>query len=403
MNLVKHASANIRGLWPRYLGLFVLAVLALSAIGASRILVGTAVASARAGVTEAVALRAISVEGDRDPGGQVLDEASLATIAALPSVASAEPVYSLPVDVGLAETPVGLDLVPVRSQVPPPLVASSRERVFPLGPGEIVLPAEVDGLDLSPQLGKRLVVDHPRGQGSGSSTSRHTPMVVVALADPSWQDDGPRSAYAAPDVTRAWFDDASAPEGAERVLAQRPHDKATVLVDRAESVPQVLSRIQGLGLVAVSFQQMAPSLPDAMTVISRLTDVAQWLLVGICVVAVFIVVRSLTTQRTREIGLLKALGHRSSRVTAGLYLESVAVAWAACIVSVGLSLVLANLARPLLPVGALPVSTSAIWAVDLPLVLTSFVGSAVVVALGGALPFLRALRLPAAEALRDGR
>ncbi|MEO7448504.1 MAG: ABC transporter permease [Humibacillus sp.] len=403
MNLMRHTAANVRGLWPRYLGLFVLAVLALSAIGASRLLVGTAVASARAGVTEAVALRAISVESNREPGGRVLDEATLATVAALPSVASAEPVYSLPVDVELAATPVGLDLVPVRPSVPPPLVARSRDRVFPLGAGEIVLPAEVDGLDLSPQLGQRVVVGHPRGQGAGSSTSQHTPMVVVALVDPSWQDDGPRSAYAAPDVTRSWFDAASAPEGAERVFAQQGYDKATVLVDRADSVSDVLSRIQGLGLVAVSFQQMAPSLPDAMTVIARLTDIAQWLLIGICVVAVFIVVRSLTAQRTREIGLLKALGHRSGRVTAGLYLESVFVSWAACIASVGVSIVVANLARPLLPAGALPVGTSTIWAVDLPLLFTSLIGAAVVVALGGALPFLRALRMPAAEALRDGR
>jgi putative ABC transport system permease protein len=403
VNLLQETVANIRGLWLRYVGLFVLAVLAVSAIGAGRLLVGVSMESTRAGVTESVAQRAITVQGDREPGGRVLDEPALAALAKVAGVASSEPVYSLPVDLELPDLPLGVDLVPVRSAVPPPLVESARAHVFPLGPGEIVVPSVVDGRDMRGELGRRVIVGHPHGMAEGSSTSERSLMTVVGLVDPSWQDDGPRTAYARASVTRQWYEQASLPASMTEVMAQQGYDKVTVLTERAGDVEGVLRRIQALGLVAVSFQQMTPSLPDVMTTISRLTDYAQWLLVAICVVAVFVVVRSLTAQRTREIGLLKALGHRSARVTAGLYLESLAVSWMACLVSVGGSVLLANVLRPLLPDGALPRGIATVWAVDWSVVGWSVVASALVVALGGALPFLRSLRLPAAEALRDFR
>jgi putative ABC transport system permease protein len=401
MNLFRHALSNVKGLWPRYVGLFVLATLALSAIGAGRLLVAASAESARAAVTESVSQRAVTVTSDREPGGQVLDEDALEIVAGFAGVVSAEPVYALPVDVELPELPIGVDLVPLRSAVPPPLVESARPRVLPLAPGEILLPAVVDGRDMGDVLGRRVVVGHPQGQGQGSSSSERSGMTVVGLVDPTWQDDGTRAAYADPAVAREWYETASLPGTMRQVIADQGYDKVTVLAARSEDVDAVLARIQGLGLVAVSFQQMTPSLPDAMTTISRVTDYAQWLLVALCVVAVFVVVRSLTQQRTREIGLLKALGHRSGRVTVGLYLESLSVSWFACIAAVLGSLVLANVVRPLLPEDAVPRGGAALWSVDWSLVGWSLVGSAVVVALGGALPFLRTLRMPAADALRD--
>ena len=401
MNLFRHTAANVKGLWPRYVGLFVLATLALSAIGAGRLLVSASTQSARAAVTESVAQRVITVTSDREPGGTVLDDSELESLLGFAGVASAEPVFALPIDVELPDLPIGVDLVPLRSSIPPPLVQSARPRVLPLAPGELLLPAVVDGRDMSDVLGRRVVVGHPEGQGQGSSTSERSPMTVVGLVDPSWQDDGPRAAYSDPSVAREWYEHASLPGTMTAVIAEQGYDKVTVLADRSEDVPGLLGRVQGRGLIAVSFQQMTPSLPDAMTTISRLTDYAQWLLVGICVVAVFVVIRSLTQQRTREIGLLKALGHRSHRVTAGLYLEGLSVSWLACLAAVAGSVLLANAVRPLLPGEALPHDAATIWSVDWSLVGWSVVGSAVVVALGGALPFLRTLRMPAADALRD--
>lgn len=403
MNVMVLAARNVRGLWPRYLSLFVLAVLAVSVVGASRMLVTASAESGRARVTESVAQRAVTVTSDREPGGRVLDVDALEEIRRDQHVASAEAVYSLPVDLELPDLPLGVDVAPVRSSVPPPLVATTRGSVFPLAAHELVVPAVIDGRDMRGELGRPVTVGHPRGQGDGSSSSLRSSMTVVGLVDPTWQDDGSRIVYAAPAVTERWFDEASGAVGMPGVIAEQGYDKVTVLAREAADVPGVLQRIQSSGLVAVSLQQMSPTLTDTMTTVSRLTDYGQWLLIGLCTVAAFVVIRSLTVQRTREIGLLKALGHSSGRVTAGLVVEGLGVTWLACIVSVGASAVLANALRGLLPADSFAADAGLIRSVDWGVVLWSFPGAVLVVVLGGALPFLRALRLPAAEALRDAR
>ncbi|HET7398305.1 MAG TPA: hypothetical protein VFJ94_07260 [Intrasporangium sp.] len=89
--------------------------------------------------------------------------------------------------------------------------------------------------------------------------------------------------------------------------------------------------------------------------------------------------------------------------SASLLLESLLVSWLACAASVVVSLVAVNVLRRLLPAGLLPAAVSGVWGVDWAVFGGSLGVSAVVVAVGGALPFLRALRLDAAEALRDWR
>jgi len=318
-------------------------------------------------------------------------------------VASVEPTYPVAVDLQLPDVLIGLDLVPLRPSMPPPLVRSVRDAVFPLGTREIVLPSSIDGRDMSPQLGQTITVGHPEGMGQGSSTSVTERVVVVALSDPAWQDDGPRSAFGNGRDVEAWFALSAKPLSMEEVLAQQGVDKATVVTTSAADVPSVLRTVQAMHLSAVAFQQLTPTLPDTLNTVSRLTSVMEWVLVILGAAAVFVIVRSLVLQRTREIGLLKALGHSSHRITLTLLLETLVVSWGACAVAAALSVVLSNAVRPMLPADLLPKAVSGIWRVDWSTLSGSLAAAALVVVLGSALPLVRAMRLDPAEALRDWR
>jgi putative ABC transport system permease protein len=102
-----------------------------------------------------------------------------------------------------------------------------------------------------------------------------------------------------------------------------------------------------------------------------------------------------TQERTREIGILAAIGWSDLRIMTSLVVEGLAMCAIGCVVGLGLSC-LSAFAFPLIPA----IGDLIAFRPKLPLILLVFAATSLLCTLGALLPAWRAVRLMPAEALR---
>lgn len=303
------AAANVRSMWRRYLGLTVLlavaAAVCVTALGIS----DRADRAAHDRVQEGTANRSLTVDRLMErPDAKPLSSEAVRLLSALPGVAGVEPRAQVSFGYKDEQVPgVLLYATTPRPSLLPPLLATVRPQVFPLGPGEIALPKQSQGSDLTPLLGQRITVSTTRATSAGEGTGESDTLRVVALFDPSWQLDGPGAAYADPATVVRW---AAAKAGVTEAefTDSVGYDRITVLAGTAAGVPDVLHGIQAAGYAASSLQQELSALPGVLSLIRTVGQVLLVVLGIVALVGAVVVTGALSRQRAREIGILKALG-----------------------------------------------------------------------------------------------
>jgi putative ABC transport system permease protein len=291
--------------------------------------------------------------------------------------------------------------VPQPGQLPP-LVAAARIHVFPLAPGEVVLPARNRGANLRPVLGTVLVVQYTRQIAPQAGEPVSARLKVVGLYEPTYTTDGPSAAYASEvDVVRWAAARAGTPE--KSYLSSVGYQGVNVIVDAPESLSAIQRALGQQGYQTISVQQRLSELPQQVELLRYLGYIVVALLILYSAVAGTALAGSFVRQRTREIGILKAIGFRRRRVLLLLTRELIIVGTVPAVAGV----LLGNLASLAIS-GALAGRTVAgvpmpegigipplAWTAGL------LVLPAAAVVVGGLRPARRAAGLPADAALRE--
>jgi putative ABC transport system permease protein len=284
----------------------------------------------------------------------------------------------------------------------PPVVSKVRAKVFPLNVGEVILPKQADGTDLSRFLGKSINVSYTRKVGEGQGEPVSDNVNVVGLYDPAYQEDGPGAAYADPSLVIKW---AAARSGVPTAdyLSVVGYRQTSVIVRDAHLVGDVLSQVRSMKFEAVSLATKLHQLPQSMKLLQWLGYVITAALIAYSVLAGYTVCSGFIRTRTREIGTLKALGFAKSRVTRIFLLELTLIGFVATFTGVVLGNIISVAIGKLLQGGtflgvrmtdrlALP---GAAWS------LLFFVVPCLACVVGGLSPARRAASMPPDIALRD--
>ncbi|WP_326803131.1 ABC transporter permease [Streptomyces sp. NBC_01788] len=309
MNPFAMAAANVRSMWRRFIGLTVLlavaAAVCVTALGIS----DRADSAARDRVQEGTANRSVTVDRLMErTDSKPLSTETVRTLSALPNVTSVEPRAQVSFGYKDQQVPgVLLYATTPRPSLLPPLLKSVRTQLFPLHPGEVVLPKRAQGSDLTPLLGHSITVTTTRSTSAGQGTGVPASVRVVGLFDPAWQLDGPDAAYADEATVVRW---AAAKAGVteSEFTTSVGYDRITVLARTARDVPGLLSDIQSAGYAATSLQQEMSALPGVLSLIHTAGQVLLVVLGLVALVGALVVTGALSRQRAREIGILKALG-----------------------------------------------------------------------------------------------
>lgn len=378
-------------------------VLALARAG----IVSRAATVADHSVLDSVGLRTITLNALANQSNvRPLTAASLGVVARVPHVAAVDPwlqsgfgikTHAFPGLVLFATTP--------QPDALPPIERAIRPHVFPLGAHELVLPARFHGLDLSPLLGKTVSIDYTQAVAAGvGGTSATTRVHVVGLYNPSFQTSaGPNAAYA-PLSLVTQLAAAQAGVSPHQFLVSNDYQQATVVVDSSTHVTAVLNQVHHLGFSASSLRQQLQTLPAGLQLLQRGSQLALGVLVAFSLLAGSGLASTFIRQRTREIGLLKAIGFRRRRIL-GILLSELAIIG---VVAALIGVIAGNIVSAVL--GLLLDGTSVFGiafpagAVVLPtLGWTALVAVAVAFAIvvGGALPAARAAGLEPDLALRQ--
>lgn len=404
MNALLLALTNVRALRRRLVGQFVLVALAVGLCLTSFGIADNAGAASDQGLLESIANRSVTVDAlTGRENAPVLSAAVVRDLAKLPGVASVEPRAQVSFGYKGPQVPgVLLYGTTVRPSLLPPVVASTRANVFPLGSHEAVLPKVADGTDLSVVLGKRIEVQTITRTGQTSGAGSADTVTVVGLFDPKWQIDGPGAAYLDEQTVIRW---AALSEGvpAERYTSVIGYTTVSVVAALSRDVPKLLTAIQAKGFGAASLQQQLQALPPVLSLIRGASKALLVVLGLIALVATLALTGALVRQRTREIGILKATGFTNRSLFTTFVAEAVLTACAAVAVGVTLGIggswALASVLRrssdlsDYLPTGVTLPSTSTVAVVA-----AVTLG---VVAVGALLPASRAGRMDPLAAMRD--
>jgi putative ABC transport system permease protein len=129
-----------------------------------------------------------------------------------------------------------------------------------LGPDEVVLPAEAQGTDFTPFLGRSVAFGYTRATGAASGTSAVIKLRIVALYDPSWQADGPGVAYLSQD-TAALLAAARAGRPSAGFQDRAGAQSAVVVVEHQRQVAAVTKSLQDKGFSASAVSDRVRELP----------------------------------------------------------------------------------------------------------------------------------------------
>ncbi|MFJ2818243.1 ABC transporter permease [Streptomyces sp. NPDC087294] len=288
-------------------------------------------------------LRQIDVQnvGDTGDTARRLTAANLDAIRTIPGVESVEPSLNASFTVGKDGEgfPVLLYANLARPSVLPPLKESVRDKVFPLKQGEIVLPATVDGEDLSDLLGKTVTAEYTRRTSQNQGTGATAHVKVVGISDPQWQLDGPSAAHAAPSEVQAWAA-ARAGESTGHFLATEGYNSATVVAKSQDQVSSILKALTTEKYFAVSVRDRVSELPGILGLFQWLSKGLLALLAVVGVLAGLGIGGAVIRTRTREVGVLRTLGYTRSEVFCAFFTEIGILALATGVLSAALGAVL---------------------------------------------------------------
>jgi putative ABC transport system permease protein len=306
--LVIRSAWRLRG---RYAALAALLVLGGGVVSVGACL-GAYSGKSSAAEVDGGALRSITVYGD----AATLTSRELRRIQAIPGVTSATPVVATPV--GLKESGSSLTLVGWNPSAAPPMVQGP-DGTEP-AEAEVVLPATADGMDLRPLLGRMVQLTYTVAVTTSSGTTRDISLRVVGLSDPTYQVDGPLTAYASlPVVTRLAAARAGVPVNV--FGASHGYDKVLVVASSRQDVALVLESLQGQGFHAVSVLQELDALPGVIALIRMVTVALFAALALVGIIAAVAVTLTLCRQRAADVAVLKAYGWQRGRIQAVLTAE----------------------------------------------------------------------------------
>jgi len=320
MRDVRTAWRNLRQYRSRLTALFVVTVLGSIACLTSLGLVSQAAAAAQSRVAEGTALRTIEVRSlPQRQDVKSLTTGNLAALSRIAHVTSVEPMLQASFGIKTQEIPgVLLYGTVVQDSHRPPILKSTRKQVFPLEAGEVVLPTVSQGNNLESLLGQRIRVDYTRQIAQGQGEAGYDDVRVVGLFDPSYGDDGPNTAYADQALVVKW---AAAKAGVADLLSTVGYAQANVVVDTSADVPPVLERIRAAGYHAISLESRLSELPGALKMLRGFGYGVFVLLLVFCSCTGLALAGSFVRARTREIGLIKALGFSRGRILRIFLLE----------------------------------------------------------------------------------
>lgn len=403
MRTLRLALLNVSAMRRRYLGLALLVLVGTACVLALTSVTAGAGNVTRTRISEGVALRSVEVLPRVDlPQGARLTEQRVQQLATDPDVGSVEP--TVQATVGIKTATIGgvlLHATVPRPSLAPPVTSSTRAELFPLAGDEVVLPEQAQGYDLRPLLGTTVRLDFQRTIGPGQGEGAHDQVRVVGLFDPSWQLEGPDAAFGGQQAVVRW---AASVAGTptDTFLATQGYDRAMVVARTSQAVPGLVQRLQAQAFGATSLQDELTQLPAVLRLLDTLSKVLVVALLFFIFVASLSLNTALVRQRTREIGLLKAIGFRDRAVFSTLLTEtavlgSVCVLWGLLLgaVSAGQLGRLLSRAPDLAPYLQSQVTPS--------LRAVLLVGAVPLVALvgGNVLPARRAARMEPVAALRD--
>ncbi|POX39033.1 ABC transporter permease [Streptomyces sp. Ru73] len=405
MSLLRLALSNVLALRRRLYGLITLVTVAAAVCLASLGIADRAQGAADNGVRESYANRSIKIDrsdGDR-PDAKPLTDRAERRLRALPGVQSVQ--HRAQASFGLKDDRVDgvlLYATTHRASLAPPVLDSVRSHLFPLRPGEVVLPATAQGENLAPELGRKITVETTRYIAQGQGTGASDTVRVVGLYDPAWQLDGPDVAYA-DDATVVRWAAAKAGMAAESYPSTVGYDQLTVVAESSGKVADVQHRIQRLGYPATTLRQELSALPGVLELIRTVGRVLVVVLGLLSFAGAATVTGALARQRSREIGILKAVGFRTRSVLTLLVLETALAGAVAAVLGTVLGAALSGAGA-----AALRSRTDTAAYVEGAVLLPGpgmsllLLGALVVVVVAGALlPARRAAALPPTDAMKD--
>lgn len=404
MSVFEISAANVLGMWRRFVGLMILLSIALALCVTAFAISGSAAHVAHERVQEGAVARSITVDRLLDrPDAPMLGNAAVTEFSSLPHVTAVEPRAQVSFGYKDKDIPgVLLYATTLRPSLAPPIVRSTRSNLFPLQQGEAVLPAESDGSKLDPLLGRTVTVETTVGVAAGQGRGQPQQIKIVGLFDPTWQLDGPDAAYLDAATVVRWSA-ARAGVTEEQFLDNIGYDKVTVLADSAGQVDATLRLIQAKGFGASTLEQEFSALPGVLELIRVVGQLLLVVLAIVAMVGAVVVTGALARQRTREIGILKAVGFGNSAILRMFVTEMGVVGVVAVLAGSILGVAGATLAAALLRREP-TVASFVTAAVPLPSI-SAFFGLAlvtIVVTVGGALlPASRAAKLAPSDAIRE--
>jgi len=287
-------------------------------------------------------LRQIKVYPDRSS----LTDASLATIEGATGVEFATPFVR--VTAGLNETGDDVSLIGITQKTAPKCLASGGYGPFSADARWVVLPAEVGANAYADKINNKIDLTVTSALGESAGTPSVISLDVTGTCDASYQVDAVNAAYVPLDYARELYLDRLGIKSTKELDESGGYEMATVQVKSQRDIEPVLHQIQSEGFQAVSRAQELNEVPGVIQVIRLATYVLAGTLLILSVFATALVTVGLMRQRTRELGILRAVGWRSGRV-ARLWVVEFLIA---AVSSVGLGLVTglllsATIARPI--------------------------------------------------------
>lgn len=220
----------------------------------------------------------------------------------------------------------------------------------------IVLPEKAGDNHLGHVLGQDIVLTATSAIDSETGQTREVPFRVVGISDPTYQVDAVDAAYVSLDAAKALYFARLGITPSELAEAGG-YEKASVIASDQGSVAAVVEALQGQGFQAVSTIQELESVPGVIALIRLVVTLVTAGLVAMCVITSVMFAVSLVRQRSREFGILRAVGWTARRVqaswTAEMLLVSVAAALTGALVGIVGGNYLAERVRDAIAEGAL--------------------------------------------------